>query len=149
MSAVIVTPGLFLAWWGVTTWPSTAGLLLTGLLVGLLGSAVIAAWLARRERSILPIAVLLGGAAVGVGGLHLVNGALDDAQGRLERGVIVSAPRSASSSSTRKVQVRWSHGATEWIRASGQWRDGEAVERTTFPGALGFPWNDGLRDRAR
>lgn len=144
MAAAIVVPGGAFAWAALGAWPAGVGLMFLGLIVGVVPSVLFAGYLARRHLtgSLVPIAVVLSGAASGVALLHLLNGALDRDPGRVTRGAVVIV-NGVGTSRGGEAQVRWADGTTEWVRGSRSLREGERVERTTHQGALGFEWTQG------
>ena len=136
-----------MAWAALSAWPSGLGLMVLGIIVGLVPSALLGGWLARRDdvwgAPVVPVAVVVSGAAVGVCVLHLLNGALGSDPGQVSRGVVTDVNEPLGSKRQHTAQVRWTDGSTEWIRSRFTLRTGQSVERTTHQGALGFEWTEG------
>lgn len=133
IAAALVVGGGAVAWAVLGAWPSGLGLMVLGLIVGLVPSALLSGWLSRREdvwgAPLVTVAVL--------------NGALDRDPGRVSRGVITDVNEPLGTSRRTSAHVRWADGTTEWIRSGFTLRKGERVERTTHAGALGFEWTEG------
>ena len=156
-SGVSAAAGCY-GWLTWNTWPTSLGILSLGLIAGAIvaffsrpaveGACSGDSSSARRATTLLLLCAFTTAALIFGGVVHL-NGALDDSEGEVWRGVLTSNGARRKPFSYDPVGVRWNDGSTSTINGDSFMRAGDRITERRHPGAFGFGWFDGRQITSR